>query len=248
MTGVRLEVEVHIVTGAVTSVQNVVRSVNRAGLAVHDIVLEPRYDLAKRRYGCFATAFKRRPPLKLSQALGDHAGEVNSVTPLAVRTRRHPHPLFREYFRWISSISARTVRAGMPSSISVYFCKSAAVNFFRISAYRLLRSSSSFFPGRRLLSSRRFAMRVLLIPIPVPVYRTGPMLVNDILRIFQSSAYPTSGRIRRHPIAPRRSSKSARIVSSVYVPIMAPPLPAKWAVAPHWRATSTISTCRGGSL
>jgi len=41
MSGVRLEVETHIVTGAVTSVQNVVRSVNRAGLAVQDIVLEP---------------------------------------------------------------------------------------------------------------------------------------------------------------------------------------------------------------
>ncbi len=41
MSGVRLEVEAHIVTGAVTSVQNVVRSVNRAGLTVHDIVLEP---------------------------------------------------------------------------------------------------------------------------------------------------------------------------------------------------------------
>lgn len=41
MSGVRLEVEVHIVTGAVTSVQNVVRSVNRAGLAVQDIVLQP---------------------------------------------------------------------------------------------------------------------------------------------------------------------------------------------------------------
>ncbi|HEV8641025.1 MAG TPA: cell division protein FtsA [Methylomirabilota bacterium] len=41
MSGVRLEVEVHIVTGAITSIQNVVRSVNRAGLAVHDIVLEP---------------------------------------------------------------------------------------------------------------------------------------------------------------------------------------------------------------
>ncbi len=41
MSGVRLEVEVHLVTGAVTSVQNVVRSVNRAGLAVQDIVLEP---------------------------------------------------------------------------------------------------------------------------------------------------------------------------------------------------------------
>ncbi len=41
MSGVRLEAEVHIVTGAVTSVQNVIRSVNRAGLAVRDIVLEP---------------------------------------------------------------------------------------------------------------------------------------------------------------------------------------------------------------
>jgi cell division protein FtsA len=41
MSGVRLEVEVHIVTAAVTSVQNVVRSVNRAGLTVHDVVLEP---------------------------------------------------------------------------------------------------------------------------------------------------------------------------------------------------------------
>jgi cell division protein FtsA len=33
-------VECHIVTGAITSVQNVVRSVNRAGLAVYDVVLE----------------------------------------------------------------------------------------------------------------------------------------------------------------------------------------------------------------
>ena len=41
MSGVRLEVECHIVTGAITSVQNVVRSVNRAGLTVQDIVLEP---------------------------------------------------------------------------------------------------------------------------------------------------------------------------------------------------------------
>jgi cell division protein FtsA len=41
MSGVRLEVEVHIVTGATTSVQNVIRSVNRAGLSVQDLVLEP---------------------------------------------------------------------------------------------------------------------------------------------------------------------------------------------------------------
>jgi cell division protein FtsA len=41
MCGSRLEVDVHIVTGAITSVQNVVQSVNRAGLTVQDIVLEP---------------------------------------------------------------------------------------------------------------------------------------------------------------------------------------------------------------
>ena len=40
MSGVRLEVHVHIVTGAVTSAQNLVRSCLRAGLNVSDIVLE----------------------------------------------------------------------------------------------------------------------------------------------------------------------------------------------------------------
>jgi len=41
MSGVRLEVEAHIVTGAVTSAQNIYKSVGRAGLKVKDIVLEP---------------------------------------------------------------------------------------------------------------------------------------------------------------------------------------------------------------
>lgn len=41
MNGVRLEAEVHIVTGAVASAQNIVKSVNRSGYAVNDIVLEP---------------------------------------------------------------------------------------------------------------------------------------------------------------------------------------------------------------
>ncbi|MFU2207112.1 cell division protein FtsA [Desulfovibrio sp. JY] len=40
MAGVRLEVRVHIVTGAVTSAQNIIRSCHRAGLDVSDIVLE----------------------------------------------------------------------------------------------------------------------------------------------------------------------------------------------------------------
>ncbi len=40
-SGVRLEAEVHIVTGAVTSAQNIYRCVERAGLQVKNIVLEP---------------------------------------------------------------------------------------------------------------------------------------------------------------------------------------------------------------
>jgi cell division protein FtsA len=41
MRGVRLEAEVHIVTGATTSIQNLVKSVNQAGLACTDIVFSP---------------------------------------------------------------------------------------------------------------------------------------------------------------------------------------------------------------
>ncbi|MEK6645621.1 MAG: cell division protein FtsA [Candidatus Firestonebacteria bacterium] len=41
MTAVRLEAEVHIVTAAVTSAQNIVRSVEKAELFVEDIVLQP---------------------------------------------------------------------------------------------------------------------------------------------------------------------------------------------------------------
>jgi cell division protein FtsA len=40
MTGARLEVNVHVVTGAISSTQNVVACVNRAGVAVADTVIE----------------------------------------------------------------------------------------------------------------------------------------------------------------------------------------------------------------
>jgi len=40
MSGVRLEAKVHIVTGSSASVQNIVKSVNRVGLDIDDIVLE----------------------------------------------------------------------------------------------------------------------------------------------------------------------------------------------------------------
>lgn len=41
MAGVRLEADVHIITGAVASAQNIFRCVKRAGISVADLVLEP---------------------------------------------------------------------------------------------------------------------------------------------------------------------------------------------------------------
>ena len=41
MSGVRLEVKVHIVTGAVSAVENIVKCVRRCGLSVKDVVLQP---------------------------------------------------------------------------------------------------------------------------------------------------------------------------------------------------------------
>jgi cell division protein FtsA len=41
MSGVRLEAKVHIVTGAVSSAQNIIKCANKAGLNVSEIVLEP---------------------------------------------------------------------------------------------------------------------------------------------------------------------------------------------------------------
>ena len=41
MSGVRLESEVHIITGAITSAHNIVKCINRAEVEVEDIVLEP---------------------------------------------------------------------------------------------------------------------------------------------------------------------------------------------------------------
>jgi cell division protein FtsA len=41
MSGVRLEVKVHIVTGAVSAAQNIIKCVRRCGLAVSDLILQP---------------------------------------------------------------------------------------------------------------------------------------------------------------------------------------------------------------
>jgi cell division protein FtsA len=41
MSGTRLDVKVHIITGAVTAIQNIIKSCSRAGLTVNDLVLQP---------------------------------------------------------------------------------------------------------------------------------------------------------------------------------------------------------------
>lgn len=41
MSGLRLEVEVHIVTGAVSAVQNILKCIHRCGLEVEDMILQP---------------------------------------------------------------------------------------------------------------------------------------------------------------------------------------------------------------
>ena len=41
MSGIRLEVKVHIVTGAVSAAQNIIKCVHRCGLEVRDLILQP---------------------------------------------------------------------------------------------------------------------------------------------------------------------------------------------------------------
>ena len=80
MAGVRLEVKVHIVTGAVSSAQNIVRSCHRAGLDVSDIVLEA---LAS------AKAVLTEEERELGVALVDLGGGTTDIAIFANDTIKH---------------------------------------------------------------------------------------------------------------------------------------------------------------
>jgi cell division protein FtsA len=80
MSGVRLEAKVHIVTGAVTSAQNIVKCCNRAGLDVCDIVLE---SLAS------AEAVLNREERQLGVALVDFGGGTSDLAIFAEHSIRH---------------------------------------------------------------------------------------------------------------------------------------------------------------
>lgn len=84
MTGVRLEADVHIVTGSVTAVHNIIKCCNRAGLAVADVVLEP---LAS------AEAVLTREEMELGVGLLDIGGGTTDLAVFAGGTIKHTYVL-----------------------------------------------------------------------------------------------------------------------------------------------------------
>ena len=80
MSGVRLEVKVHIVTGAVSSAQNIVKCCNRAGLNVANIVLE---SIAS------SEAVLGREELQLGVALIDFGGGTTDLAIFSENSIRH---------------------------------------------------------------------------------------------------------------------------------------------------------------
>ncbi|HEC31119.1 MAG TPA: cell division protein FtsA, partial [Deltaproteobacteria bacterium] len=80
MSGVRLEVKVHIVMGAVSSAQNIVKCCNRAGLNVANIVLE---SIAS------SEAVLGREELQLGVALIDFGGGTTDLAIFSDNSIRH---------------------------------------------------------------------------------------------------------------------------------------------------------------
>jgi len=80
MSGVRLEVKVHIVTGAVSAVENIVKCVRRCGLEVKDVMLQP---LAS------ATAVLNDDEQELGVCLMDIGGGTTDVAVFANGAIRH---------------------------------------------------------------------------------------------------------------------------------------------------------------
>src|SRR5512134_2162080 len=80
MSGVRLEARVHIVTGAVTSAQNIVKCCNKAGLEVADIILEP---LAS------AEAVLTEDEKELGVAMLDMGGGTTDIVLVAAGAVKH---------------------------------------------------------------------------------------------------------------------------------------------------------------
>src|SRR5262249_1363972 len=84
----------------------------------------------------FAAPFPGCLPLKGEKSLGNRGRALDRVSPALRPGGGHGYFFlrFRDSWRWIFSISASTSSMGTIGSISVYFCKSAAVNSARACA------------------------------------------------------------------------------------------------------------------
>lgn len=80
MSGIRLEVKVHIVTGAVSAAQNIIKCVRRCGLEVQDLVLQP---LAS------STAVLTEDEKELGVALVDIGGGTTDIAIFTGGAIRH---------------------------------------------------------------------------------------------------------------------------------------------------------------
>jgi cell division protein FtsA len=80
MSGVRLEVNVHIVTGAVSAAQNIIKCVRRCGLEVRDLILQP---LAS------ATAVLSNDERELGVCLVDIGGGTTDIAVFTQGAIRH---------------------------------------------------------------------------------------------------------------------------------------------------------------
>jgi len=101
MSGVRLEAKVHVVTGMVTSVQNIIKSINRVGLDVNDIILEP---LAS------SETVLSRDEKELGVALIDIGGGTTDIAVFAEGSIKHTAvlPLGGDYVTGDISVGLRT--------------------------------------------------------------------------------------------------------------------------------------------
>src|SRR5277367_5084430 len=80
MSGIRLEVKVHIVTGAVSAAQNIIKCVRRCGLEVRDLILQP---LAS------ATAVLSNDERELGVCLVDIGGGTTDIAVFTQGAIRH---------------------------------------------------------------------------------------------------------------------------------------------------------------
>ncbi len=117
MSGVRLEVRVHIITGAVTAAQNIEKSINRAGLDMAEMILQP---IAS------AEAILTSEEKELGVAVVDIGGGTTDIATFVDGGIRHTAviPIGGAHFTNDIAIGLRTPRAEAEKIKIQYGCAS----------------------------------------------------------------------------------------------------------------------------